>query len=167
MQTIVQRPNDLMLALLRDGHDLPLTTIKHKRINIANWHITFYIIGESHRVRVLHGDDFVLEEMLACVRVPDDVVLSSYSFTDLHPQRIERDGYEVCVSFSLVRDAQMPVRVAGQVLEHHFPQTYGQTPVTRIQWQYDDTILRWWTLHTYAAAHTTTYVYSASRLHLN
>ena len=149
IRPIHQNPPDLVLAVLPDHMqlDLSLTILRHEVLRVGGWAFTFHIIGESHLVRVTYDDQPVLCELLACIRVQDDVCSHHHAFTDLCGHGYTSLGYSVEVSF----DGQLREQFGKQGIEVEFPKMDGQTPVTRIEWQHDAESgrVRWQTLHLY------------------
>lgn len=161
--SVIQHPQDLVLAIMPDIEVPPMVVLQQSELLIADWRFQFAIIGESHHIRVEDGGACILHEVLACVPVARADCLHYQTFTDLAAHDYKTGEYQVQVDFGEHPRWHIPDDV--QQIEYAFPPTFGQHPVTRIQWQQAKNTVHWWTLHTYAGAKHTTYVHTASAFH--
>ena len=161
---VIQRPQDLVLAILPDGELPAMTVLQQSELYFGDWHFQFSIIGESHHIRVEHAGEAVLNEVLACVSVAQTDCVHYQSFADLAAHDYESGQYQVQVESGHEPRWRIPKHDINQIA-YTFPTTFGQQPVTRIQWRRSQNTVHWWTLHTYAEATKTTFVHTASVFH--
>lgn len=145
MQSIYQHPTDLTLAIL--VHELPydLTVLTSATLQQQDWQFEFQIIGESHRVRILHQQRLILQEVLACIPISDKSCYHLKQFKHLKTHRHQQRGYQTEVWFS---DCAGPLFEKPD-LEVWFPEIFHQPPVTQIKWKHHEKAVEWWTLHLY------------------
>lgn len=149
IQPIDQNPAGLSLAVFAGTCDHPFTILRQVTATLGDWTFTFHVIGESHLVTAALDGVIVFSELLACVDVPMHRCVHHHRFHDLAAHRCAQPGYAVEVA---VENGLPESTVAGndaQRIEVQFPQTAGQMPFTRIEWQRVGHILRWQTLHVY------------------
>lgn len=158
--SILQRPQDLQLAVLLDDSLSDLMILRSAQVTCGAWHFEFAIIGESHFVLVLHRGEFFMQEVLACVDLPPAARGHVHALDQHFQHHYQHERYHVQVDASYTPD-DVPAGYDG-LLEYAFPQTYGITPITRIVWWQTPERLRWHTLHTYPAHDHITYVVSDS-----
>lgn len=161
---ILQRPQDLKLAMLLDDTLSGLHIFRQTQITCGRWNFHFAIIGESHFVRVTHDDRFIMQEVLACIDLPDNLRGNVHALHTLEPYQYDSQRYQVRIAASHQPDVR-PSDCDG-MLEHQFPITCGAIPVTRICWWQHDHSLRWNTLHSYPAPDRNTYIVSESCFYL-
>lgn len=159
---IIQRVKDLRLAIVTKDVLPPLTILRKASINYHDFWVHFAIIGESHRVRIQRGNDFILEEMLACVNVSPNLCWHYHDFTDLAEHRYQQQHYTMNTYFS---DNLVPKIPSAAGIEYTFPAVHNFDPVTRINWELKNDTLRWWTLHTYAESKKNISVHTQSEFH--
>ncbi len=162
MKKVFQKPTDLRLAILRTELPVNLTILDQAAIDIDAWKFSFYIVGESHLVRIEHRGALVLQEVLACIDMPPACCISWRQFQDLKAYRYGQDNYEVAVSFADQPDWTIPPKSSASCLEVVFPALHHHIPVTQVQWQMTSNTVYWWTLHVYPEARRTTRVHSRS-----
>ncbi len=154
-----QRPQDLKLAIVTtDSLPQTLNLLEHDE-RAANWHIRLAIIGESHRVRIACGEQFIMEEMLACVDVPSLICSHHQAFDDLQPHHFSQADYRVSIQFS--HDASLWQSQEKELI-YTFPEIDGVQAVTKIQWHNSENSFTWRTLHSYQNSSELLYVYSES-----
>jgi hypothetical protein len=139
-----QHPRDLTLALFSGEPTFPMTLLRSHRLNVGRWDVHFHIIGESHAAIFSYEREPVFSEVLACVDVKR--AMYTYKFASLEQHQVVRGGYAVAVTADVVN---WHIPCVAETLQLDFPKMFGQKPVTRIQWHYDNHCLQWWTLHTY------------------
>lgn len=156
---IVQRPQDLILAVVTDD-SLPPSHILVERIWQKNdWRITFAIIGESHRIKVEHQGNFVMEEMLACADIPLETCQHHHEFSDLQAHDHQQANYTIAIEMCEQADLW---QAQADDLIFNFPAINGIEAVTRLQWQVLDTSIQWRSLHTYINDGALLCIYSQS-----
>lgn len=159
---IFQRAQDLRLAVVTQDV-LPTTkTMQEANLTFSEWQVNFAIIGESHRIQIRHNGAFFLEEMLACIDIAADSCWHYHDFADLEEHAYREGQYRIQTYFSEVIPDKIETR---QGIEYQFPKVHDIYPITRIEWQLSETILRWWTLHTYAEAKKITCVHTQSEFY--
>lgn len=159
LQAINQHPQDLHLAIVT-GDTLPETdTLRSHEIRRGKWSIQSGIIGESHRIRVLHDGHFMLEEMLACIPVQPENCLHHHSFADLQDHHYQQGNY--CVSITMRRNQHLWQSQADEI-SYTFPAIDGIEGKTRIQWALRESAIVWRTYHSYFHAGHLLCVYSES-----
>jgi hypothetical protein len=163
--TILQHPQDLRLAVLQDDNLSGLTILQKAEVRCGAWAFVFAIIGESHFVRVTHGGQFIMQEVLACVELPENVRGHTHALDTLARHQYHAERYAVGIDFAY-QEMHAPTDYDG-MLEYAFPETYGVTPITRICWWQEVDRLRWQTLHTYPALDHITYVFSDSHFDIH
>lgn len=159
---IFQRTEDLQLAIVREDA-LPATkTVQEASLSYEDWQVHFMIIGESHRIRIRQGENFILGEMLACVNVQSDSCWHHHDFVHLVEHHFEDEQYQIKTFFS----ESIPDKLdSASCIEYHFPEIYHIEPITRIEWRLVDKRLHWWTLHTYATPEKYICVHTESVFH--
>jgi hypothetical protein len=162
--TVIQHPQDLVLAVVPDSALPPMVVLQQSRHHFRRWLIQFAIIGESHHVRVEHKGKWVLNEVLACVEVAEADCLHYQPFADLRPHRYQTAQYQVQIDFGDKPRWTVPDTNVFE-LKYVFPPTLGQQPLTRIRWRQAENTVHWWTLHTYAEAEKIISVHTASVFH--
>lgn len=160
----LQRPQDLSLALLLDDCLSGLHIFRQTQVPCGRWNFHFAIIGESHFVRISRDDRFVMQEILACIELPDCSHANVHRLDTLQPYQYDHLPYQVRIHASHL-PAALPAAVDG-LLEVEFPITHGVIPVTRICWWQQADTLRWQTLHSYPAPDGSTYIVSESCFYL-
>ncbi|MBC7869303.1 MAG: DUF2617 family protein [Chitinophagaceae bacterium] len=160
-----QQPTDLMLAISIQDISEQVNVLKQQSATFDNLQLTFYIIGESHIVRLERDDTLLFQEVLACIDLPEQDCLYHHRFNDLSAHTYQQKGYQVQVDFKPIHHAMLPYTPDG-LLEVAFPKTRGQIPITRIQWWLKDDVLYWWSLHTYPDWEITQHVYTLSSFSL-
>ena len=165
IQSVQQKPTDLILA---NVIQLPssITVLKQQSVSIGVWSLVFQIIGESHIVSVTHKQKTLFHEMLACINVNRDHCHHHHPFSQLQTHTYTRDSYQVSVEFSETPSWHIPLQSDTDYIEVIFPNICGQTPITRILWQFIDNTLSWWTLHVYPERDITTFVHTKSHIQL-
>lgn len=158
IRPVHQNPTDLVLATAADLNDLTLTVLRCEELRVGAWRFAFHIIGESHVVTVKHHDQSVWCELLACIDIHKQACDHHHAFTDLSNHVYRLPGYQVEVKFSDNAGAAF----GAEALEVHFPEIYGHTPVTRIEWTQDAGVVGWRTLHVYPQKQGVLYVHSIS-----
>lgn len=160
---IVQRPQDLILALVTDD-SLPASQILAERIvQKDDWRIRFAIIGESHRVKVEHQGRFIMEEMLACTDISTQTCRHHHQFSDLQAHHHQGKNYSVAIEMCAQADLW---NKQSDELVFNFPKINGIEPVTKLQWQVLETSIQWRSLHTYIHAGALLCIYSQSKFAL-
>lgn len=163
MEPIFQHPSDLVLALY-NAPPPPLTVLKSRRVRIGQWEAAFHIIGESHAVMLSKGGRVVRSEVLACTGTPAGAVYT-HAFSAMAWHRVRLPGHGVAVSFDVLPwDVPPPGR---DQITLQFPKMFGQTPLTRVQWQVEAGALRWYTVHVYPLPDGAVRVYSRSQFALD
>lgn len=163
MDIIYQSPADLVLVVAHQAIQYPFTRLCSATVPLATgWHVTFDIIGESHCVTLRREGHVAFQEVLACFNLPDQAFTYQQHFRQLDNHTYQQPGY----TFDIAFNPAPPPQAAGNQIEFAFPNIWGQTPFTRIQWQTTQQHLRWWTLHTYPEAGGCTHVCTYSSLHL-
>lgn len=159
LQAVNQRPQDLHLAIVT-ADKLPQThTLLSHEIHVGEWSIQFGIIGESHRIRVQRNNQFMLEEMLACVPVSPESCVHHHAFVDLRDHHFTEDNY--CVSVTMRRDTGL-WKQQDDEMSYTFPAINGIEGMTRIQWTLCESSIAWRTYHSYLHAGDVLCVYSTS-----
>ncbi len=163
MNVAHQRPMDLLLGVTRRELPLEWTILKTATVQIDQWGFVFHIVGESHRVRMMHHDNgLYLQEILACVELQPEDCLAYHAFHQLSAYNFQQDRYRIAVSFS-----DKPEGLQETGLEVVFPKINGQAPITQIKWQQKDAIFRWWTYHLYPEHDRQVGVYTTSEFKLD
>lgn len=145
LNPIYQSPAALVLGIATQEMTLTPTILRGQILELGQWRCHFRIIGESHWVRLEKDGQLVLQEILACVPLPASECLHHYPCKTLHNHTFSWNDYSSLVQFNWQADLPHPEN--GLMLE--FPAIFGQTPVTCLNWEAQNGILRWWTLHTY------------------
>jgi hypothetical protein len=159
---IIQHTKDLRLAILSEDVLASLTILQEARIHYGDWQVYFAIIGESHRIRIQHQEQFILEEILACVDVQANDCSHYHDFSDLTAHHYQQEQYRIHISFS----DKIPLKIpSAQSIEYRFPVIYNLEPITRIEWKLEGNILFWWTLHSYAEPEKIITVHTQSEFH--
>lgn len=157
-QSILQYPTDLVFAVTQVDVSTELTILQSQDVVLDDYLIKFAIIGESHCVTVLRRGQLVLQEVLACMEIPQILQAESHKFATLKPYCFTRLGYRSQVWFADCLD------VSGwqpqQSIRLDFPEMYGQIPFTKVGWVVRSNSLQWRTIHVYPLETHTTYVYS-------
>ncbi len=159
IQAVYQNPRNLTLGIISGSHNIPLSVLKHEICAIGEWHVKFCIIGESHSITILRDNVPVLSEVLACVDISPQLCSHHHRFDNLLAHCFAQPGYNLSVSFeqcgqdddadyfSTLGDS---IRTFDGSIEMKFPQTYGHTPITRIEWtKLSDSQIEWRTWHIY------------------
>ncbi len=157
-QPILQYPTDLVFAVMAEDVSSQLTTLKTTELVIGDYHIRFTIIGESHCITVMHDDQLILQEVLACTEIPQILQAQSHKFAKLEPYCFKQMGYRSQVWFA--NTLAMSDWQPQEQLRLDFPDMFGQTPFTSIVWLTNQQAIRWRTTHVYPLPTHTTYVYS-------
>jgi Protein of unknown function DUF2617 len=162
--SVIQQPQDVVLAIVSDSALPAMIVLQQSQHHIRDWLFQFAIIGESHHIRVEQAGTWVLNEVLACVKLAEADCLHYQAFKGLQAHSYQNAQYRVNVDFGEKPRWAVP---DANVLElrYDFPETFGQQPFTRIRWRQIENTLHWWTLHTYAAAGRTVYIHTASVFH--
>lgn len=166
--TIYQSPADLILATLRADVVLDVTVLKSHHLRLAGWHFEWVIIGESHVVIISHDGQVILREVLACMSLSSADCAVYRTFQGLQNVDVAEDRYRVSVEFITLPasadglEAHIPA-LSPHGIEYHFPQVHHITPITRIEWRWDDERVYWQTLHVYPTAESCVLVRSQSQ----
>lgn len=163
MQSIQQHPSDLVLALFTGEPRFPMTLMRSARVKHGAWSVHFHVIGESHAAIMTHQDEIIRSETLSCHPVAADRCELYHPFPDMQDYQLSTDGYQIEVVFDHPT-WELPYPKNDEMLYVAFPEVYGQTPVTRIQWEHTAEGLRWWTLHVYPFENSKITVYTRSYL---
>jgi hypothetical protein len=164
LHPVIQRPNDLRLALIQRPPLPVLKPLKMYEIGLGRWRINFSIIGESHQVQVWRDDHLQFAEMLVCMDFSPTQCDHYYRFDTLNTHQHRTPGYSVQVEFD--SQARPKPRCDGS-LRFDFPAAHGVLPITEIRWWQHEAHLFWWTLHVYPQAVAVVYVYSQSVLKID
>lgn len=156
---INQRPQDLILAVTNQDNLPDTQVLQQASWQVADYSVTFVIIGESHRVKIEQHGQFIMEEMLACVDVPTDDAIYQHSFQNLQHHEHRQRNYSVVVNIDTHKTEWQSTE---QEIVYFFPQINSIQPVTRIQWQATKTAIQWRTLHTYIDNQDITNIYTQS-----
>jgi hypothetical protein len=148
-EAIYQNPADLELGILTQELPVKLTVLAQESLEIGEWRLAFYIIGESHFVRIERGGALILYEVLACMRLPAEACSHHHRFGDLQPHDFRHGSYSVAVGIGDCADGQLIPDSTSPFLELEFPAIFGRVPVTRIHVDEGHGNVRWWTLHLY------------------
>lgn len=160
---IIQRPEDLMLAVVEYDLSAGFTVFKQQEIRYEDVAVQFAIIGESHIITVLRDEQVVLQEILACVTFPPEI--QAHRFDDLGEYTENRHHYGVHVRFATGEADIAPL--GKDAIEYEFPTILGQSPLTRINWSCSGRIIQWWTLHRYITEQSSIDVRTQSNFALN
>ncbi|MEO1165393.1 MAG: DUF2617 family protein [Chloroflexota bacterium] len=164
LKAVIQRPHDLVLAVSRCG-GLPETQgLAQASFSHGAWQVNFVIIGESHHITVRRDSELVLEEMLACVSLPERTAYHTHAFTDLQSHHHVDNRYQVYVWTS----PDIPDwNWKENMLSFVFPVLDDMQPKTVIRWVLHGNVLIWQTLHTYMLAGAPLAVLSSSEILLS
>jgi Protein of unknown function DUF2617 len=159
---IIQGAKDLRLAIVTEDVLPMLRVLQEASLHYQDFWVHFAIIGESHRIRIQRGSDFILEEMLACVEIAPRSCWHYHDFTDLAAHCFQQPQYTMNTYFS---SELAPKRPSVASIEYTFPAIHNFDPITRIEWKREGNILRWWTLHSYAETEKFIAVHTQSEFH--
>lgn len=161
MNSIYQHPRDLRFALFDGEPTFPMTILEEAHVTHGLWTFRFCIIGESHATTIYHAGEPMFSEVLACYPVQPEQCTRLYTFDHHERHEVAQERYRGAVAFDHPTWPE-PDAFRDQQLEVVFPSTFGEVPVTRVQWHTQDSVMQWWTLHTYPLTTGTTYVYTRS-----
>jgi hypothetical protein len=144
--SIQQNAQDLLLALVQQEPLPEMRVLLSENWQHQDWHFAFAIIGESHYVRIEHQGQLVMLEVLACLALKAEQCKLYHPLQDMKPFTYQEPAYQVAIRY----ENHLPLwKQQTQHLRYHFPITYGQTPETRIKWQFGAGRLSWQSLHSY------------------
>lgn len=146
MDQILQSPRELQLGVFTHN-SLPETTdlmLCEDRSGINR--VTFTIIGESHKIKVLRDGKLVLAELLACIPIDPLQGVHHHCFVDGKPHSWHTEGYQLSV---WTVSNHVPVKSLPNSIQFAFPETYGVIPITRVEWEILATGIHWKTYHVY------------------
>lgn len=157
---IVQRPQDLILAVVINDVLPDSQILVQKMWFYDDWQIRFAIIGESHRVSLTYQGQFVMEEMLACADISLQTCQHHYQLSDLRPHHYQRKNYTVAINVS---DTIALWQTQDNEIQFVFPAINGKESLTKLQWQATQTSIQWRSLHSYICDGELVCVYSQSQ----
>lgn len=158
---IAQVPQDLMLYVAF-GQDLQadLRVLQSAYVWLHGFRICFEIVGESHRVSIEDKAGIVLQEIFACVTLPQRPGWHHQTFDQLQAHHFAQDRYSIDLHFNTTPPQQ------SLQLAYTFPAMAKDHAMTGIGWQHCDNWLQWWTVHSYPTAQDVLFAHSYSRLDL-
>lgn len=165
METVFQSPYQLELGVLQGIPPPQVTVLETDMVSFGDWRVNFFIIGESHKVEVLHKGKLVLTELLACMPINPGDCKHHHQFLSGESHAWKGFGLSMEIEF-LCNTHPLP-KFDNQIV-FEFPITAGTVPITRVEWQLiTDNLIEWRTLHLYPDNNGYISVVSRSRLRLN
>lgn len=158
---VYQKPDDLVLSVLNCEIPVRLNVLRQTPVDVGTWRFTFSIIGESHCVRVEQDGELVFHEVLACVKMPEEVCTHHHAFTDRADHTYRHETYGIAVWFDYEESSTRSDR--ENQIEVVFPEVYGHVPLTQVSWRTIQNGIRWTSLHAYPQPEGVVFVRSASQ----